>query len=354
MPYAPDDIEPNPHDPDILVILDGLPGAASDAFNRGCPADAPVEPRTAVSNPYVPADAYASLSQPVRCGVHTLWHVAYDQLAAYPDAAVTLERNAPVDVALHLPNLKALRGLFDCRPGFSRRHRTLVDVACYVPEETREVELTEMPLLERLRIVGTELKGDPGETKRLPLFLSNLPRLQTFQNTDQAWDNVRMYRLDNMTVCSALNTATLDIEECARLETLTCTVRDSLVVQKLPNLRTLELTLEGPQPQPPMVTLLDVPSLQTVHITGTLDLGRDNSRVIVRLRSLRTFRVTGGVRGRSKRLVHAFLRELINNNPNLSEMQFGAQVFNRASFAQLLQGDCVACVNPTDPLIKET
>lgn len=154
------------------------------------------------------------------------------------------------------------------------------------------------------------------------LYINKLPNLITFEDTlDIVYDTLRIH---NVPKCQYLQSKMIankiDLNNIGKILSLDIITREFVSIINLPKLKTLSIKLEQEDVK---VKLIRLPSLETLMISGNLNLGNTNQNIIIdcaSIHKLQTFIIEGTILATEHKIIDNFIHEIINNNKSLSHI----------------------------------
>lgn len=154
------------------------------------------------------------------------------------------------------------------------------------------------------------------------LYINKLPKLVTLEDSlDIIYDTLRIH---NIPQCQYLQSKMIankiDLNNIGKILSLDLIVREFVSIVNLPKLKTCSIKFEQDDIK---LKLIRLPSLETLMISGNLNLGNNNQNIVIDCSSvhhLQTFIIEGTITATKQSIIDSFIHEIINNNKSLSHI----------------------------------
>lgn len=248
----------------------------------------------------------------------------------------------PFDYQFIFPSLVTYKGMYTSP--FSYIFKYITDASVWVDDsnpnyfdinEIRLLQFLNLPNIENLRL--TEMKNKNSSNTVYNLYIHKLPKLITFEDSlDVVYDTLRIHNVPKCQYLQSKMTASkIDLYNIGKILSLDLIVKEYLSINNLGLLKTLSIKLEQHDVK---LKLVRLPNLETLMISGDLNLGNSNQNIVLdcsSIHKLQTLIIEGTIISANQKNIDNFIYEIISNNKNLSHINInGISITGPKLFSQ--------------------
>ncbi len=226
----------------------------------------------------------------------------------------------PFDYLQVFPSLLNLKGMYTSAFSFSFKYITNATL-CIDNEQL--LQFNNLPNIENLTLKKIINVEDGGIYN---LYINNLQKLLLFEDLlEIEYDTIRIHNTPKCKYLNKMIANKIDLYKINQIASLDIIVNEFLSISHFNNLTTLNIKLAEDDVK---LKLINLPKLDTLIISGNINLGSGNKFIILdntSIHKLQTFVVDGDITATNQENIDNFIYELIRNNQILSHININGK-----------------------------